>query len=214
VFVGLLGIIASRSFGNIYNGQLLHAAEVGDDQGVRDLVSTDRCDINAVNETGFSPLMLACRAGQVQIVEELLKKKASVHIANELGQTALLLVIEHDKQGDLGRIEIVKKLIREGACVDVRDNEGNTPYTPVDIQDHEVTESAWGDPSEAEYINNSQFLKKRLYKWYFFSKSSGIFSGGISTDTNTNVRTVVSYSRLNVPMPTVRLLHLLRFIRK
>lgn len=129
IFVGALGIIATQVFGNIYNDQLLCAAEAGDDQGVRDLANANGCDINVVSKTGYSPLMLACRAGHAHIVDELLKKKANVHIADSLGKTALLLAIEHGNGRELPNIEIVKKLIKAGACVDVCDRAGNSPLS-------------------------------------------------------------------------------------
>jgi len=75
-------------------------------------------DVNVRNKEGNTPLHLAVRANNRQVVELLLSKSVALDLPNHRGDTALLLAVK------LGHHEIVSLLIAAGADVNVQDQLG------------------------------------------------------------------------------------------
>ncbi len=80
-------------------------------------------DVNAKNDDGLTPLMLACYTDtKGNIVKLLIDKGADVNTKDNDGETPLLYACANDTTGN-----IVKLLIDNGADVNAKDNDGDTP---------------------------------------------------------------------------------------
>jgi FOG: Ankyrin repeat len=69
---------------------------------------------------GWTPLLLACRANQVESVASLLKAGADVNRANDAGVTALFVAAGE------GNLEMARLLVSAGADVKARDDYGHS----------------------------------------------------------------------------------------
>ncbi|MEW6348698.1 MAG: ankyrin repeat domain-containing protein [Thermodesulfobacteriota bacterium] len=133
--------------------ELMQAAMAGKLEQVRELVARG-IDINFVNRSGVSALMVACQWNQTQVVRFLLENGADVELRERgSGHDALMyscfsgnpdlveLVLRHgatidatDAMGrsalmiaaSVGKAETVKVLLRTGANADLRDHSGAT----------------------------------------------------------------------------------------
>lgn len=69
---------------------LYKAAKNGDLQQLSELLLNHQIDVNRQFDDGYTPLMTACEAGHITIVEKLLAdSRVDINIANQYGQTAL-----------------------------------------------------------------------------------------------------------------------------
>lgn len=95
-------------------------------------------DINAQNNCGSSPLIMACAYGMNKITLFLLQQGANLSLTNEKGNTALHETIYCQTDDLKERIEI---LISHGANINAINNEGETPLHLILDQylDHEMT---------------------------------------------------------------------------
>ena len=66
-------------------------------------------DVNAKNNTGMTPLMMAAEKGYIELLEVLLTAKADINSKNKAGKSALDLA-EKNKH-----THVVERLIKEGA---------------------------------------------------------------------------------------------------
>ncbi|KAL7555986.1 hypothetical protein ACA910_018384 [Epithemia clementina (nom. ined.)] len=69
-------------------------------------------DVNACNDKGYCPLALAAEKGFLNLVKELLAKKANVNTADTTGETPLTIAVEK------GHTKVVEELLAGGAEVD------------------------------------------------------------------------------------------------
>ncbi|RCK74497.1 MAG: hypothetical protein IGBAC_1445 [Ignavibacteriae bacterium] len=133
---------------------LHYAAELGDIQFVIKLLEK-RADINVYNKDGNSPLLIAIYNKHFDIVNYLIEKNANTDSRNKIGITPLYLAVEYNNLDlvknllskkvrtnielldskmtplhiavENGYIDIIKLLIENGANVDVKNSEGDTP---------------------------------------------------------------------------------------
>ena len=80
-------------------------------------------DLNTRDRWGRTPLMIAAKAGNQEMVEVLLGWEADLHARDQRGYTALMYGAWK------GHVEIVRLLIERGA--DVRSVDSETGYTSV-----------------------------------------------------------------------------------
>lgn len=80
------------------------------------VVSVDEC-----NSFKFTPLMMACRRGHVEIVECLIKHGANVNLQEGNGVSPLYLAVKRHS------LKIVDLLLKAGANVDVQERHNTTP---------------------------------------------------------------------------------------
>ncbi|MGK6344017.1 ankyrin repeat domain-containing protein [Chryseobacterium sp. DT-3] len=121
---------------------------------VKDLMKQDPDIINKTNESGFSPLILACYRGNNEVAEFLMDNVKDIDYNSSMG-TALMAVVfkgdlklaqellDHksnvntiDSQGTtplifaskLGNLEMVKLLVKYKANKTVKDKQGTTAF--------------------------------------------------------------------------------------
>jgi len=99
--------------------ELMMACEDGDLEAVRALATSEA--LAARNQAGYTALGLAIKAGQGEVVRELLSKGAEVNARNNAGQSMLFLACWRKHK------PMVKALLAAGAQVDEADQRGWTP---------------------------------------------------------------------------------------
>ncbi len=116
---------ASINYGTSHGESPLHyAAESGQSSMVELLV---RCgaDPNVKDRSGNTPFHYAAASGQLSMIEVLVRCGADPNVKNKLGNTALHSAIHHSNS----RLDKVKVLVKNGARLDIKDDEGYTPFT-------------------------------------------------------------------------------------
>ncbi|XP_066287922.1 GA-binding protein subunit beta-1-like [Branchiostoma lanceolatum] len=115
------------------NHILLYAAENGSLGGVKAALkagadidydrpgSTDMLDTSGTDDSTFTPLIIACIKGHVDVVRLLLRKGASL-VKRTVGATTALHAAARE-----GRTEVVEVLVQHGATLDVLDGYQLTP---------------------------------------------------------------------------------------
>lgn len=66
---------------------------------IGDIFGLRRPNVNARNESGFTPLIHAAQNGNEEMVALLLEHGADVHAKTETGKTALDMAIEYEHRG-------------------------------------------------------------------------------------------------------------------
>lgn len=82
--------------------------------------------VNDVSQDGETALMLAARHGTADVLQTLLAAHATINAKTKKGQTALMYVIEGYNDN---KLESAKLLLKSGADVSIKDNEGQTALT-------------------------------------------------------------------------------------
>jgi len=96
--------------------------EEEDGKKVVELLIARGCKVNASHGTHESPLMLALRMNNLQLIKELMaKSELNVNIAGKKGKTPLHMVAADDNH------EIAEALLKHGADVHIKDAGGYTP---------------------------------------------------------------------------------------
>uniref|UniRef100_A0ABD2WW11 Uncharacterized protein n=1 Tax=Trichogramma kaykai TaxID=54128 RepID=A0ABD2WW11_9HYME len=125
--------------------------------------------INAQNKEGDTPLHLAVKAGDCNVINWLLKNGVDLNLANKKGFTPLHILCKDFFEGDGQRVrmyfEICDKLNRP-VLVDAKDNEGLTPlhwavanffFNAVDeLLDHGADLSNFVFPNESCFAKESE----------------------------------------------------------
>lgn len=85
-------------------------------------------NINMQTSEGFTPLHVACYAGNrnLPVIDLLLLHNADVDITSNRGDTALHKAVLRSYIHQPNKI--YEKLLEKGACIDVKNREGETPY--------------------------------------------------------------------------------------
>jgi len=84
-------------------------------------------DVTVVDSDGGTALASAASQANVEVVEALLQRGADIHRKDKLGRTALHAVLGPYQSRSMDKIEaMVACLIRHGASVSEKDNEGNS----------------------------------------------------------------------------------------
>jgi len=79
-----------------------------------------KADADAKTSAGVTPLLLACAAGSLPMVQGLLKHGADTNLAGEAGVNPLAIAT------DGGHVAIISELLKATASVDSQDTAGNT----------------------------------------------------------------------------------------
>ena len=78
-------------------------------------------NVNAVDRHGHTALMQAAKAGEIEVVKDLIHRGAALDTRSEKGKTALHYAAAN------GHVDVVKLLIENRAEIDARDLEWHTP---------------------------------------------------------------------------------------
>jgi ankyrin repeat protein len=134
---------------------------------VKDLVEAG-ANVNAKENDGSTPLIIASQSGHLDIVKYLVEKGANVNAADVTGVTALMF------SSKIGYLDIVKYLVEKGADINAKDKKGKTacdlsktpeikallcppPPPPVPTGECSVP-SGEADPMTAEDIKNGDVM--------------------------------------------------------
>jgi len=110
---------------------LHEAAEVGDIDVMRLLLSVANSDVDVRDDMEATPLVVAAAASQRDAAKVLITHGADPNAQNAKGDTALHWACYR------GCLETVKKLLQAGAAVNARGDVGNTPLHMACTEHHE-----------------------------------------------------------------------------
>jgi ankyrin repeat protein len=156
----IVGILSCLGGCDAQDQGLIWAAGFGHPGAVKLLLESG-ADINARNNDGETPLMVASLLGHVDIVKLLLAKGADVDAMHKRGMTALMrasfeghvevvrVLVDHgadvNVEGmipalslacEMGRTKVVKLLLEKGADVNAKDHWGNTALVLASKKGH------------------------------------------------------------------------------
>lgn len=138
------------------NARLLEQCKSGDTQTIADLINKG-ADVNARNEYGLTPLIIACDNNNPEAVSLLLEHGADVNAQDDSGRTPLMIAVQ-SSDGD-----IVSLLISRGSDINARDEGGNTAlmisaeYRTADIAEELLTAGADIDAVNADGMQAIDF---------------------------------------------------------
>jgi len=102
----------------VFSQDIFEAARTGNVKQLKKLVKLDKDTINAVNERGFSPLMIACYRGQVEAAKFLVSKGADVDSRSPEGSALQAACYTNNEP-------LTEFLVKKGANVNVAGPDGN-----------------------------------------------------------------------------------------
>ncbi|KAK1656687.1 hypothetical protein BDP55DRAFT_515338, partial [Colletotrichum godetiae] len=100
---------------------LYYAAALDFVEIARSLITNYNHKVDEKGKSGRTALYIACKKGNIGLVQMLLEKGAEVTVADNDGWTPL------NSASDSGHVDVVKLLLEKGADVTVADNDGWTP---------------------------------------------------------------------------------------
>lgn len=95
-------------------------ARTGTVEELKDLIKKDQNIINTTNEQGFSPLILACYRGNVEVAEFLIDHVKDVNYKSQEGTALAGLSIRYNR-------DLVIALLQKNADPNIADSNGTTP---------------------------------------------------------------------------------------
>jgi len=149
--------------------ELYHAAQHGNVDEVKRILSLDGVDINQGYEFGdCTPLCIASRYGHVGVVIMLLQRGADVNNVNRLGETSLFIASRY------GHVPVVELLLQHGANVNQGTNYGggqNPIFAAVETGNKEIVKILLANGAEInghdflhEYDSETEKKRKKLNK--------------------------------------------------
>lgn len=109
-------------------------ARIGTVAEVKDLMKQNPDIINQTNENGFSPLILACYKGNVEVAEFLMDHVKDVNYKSQEGTALAGLSVKYNKT-------LTEHLLRKNADPNIADATGTTPlFWAVKFGNKELTE--------------------------------------------------------------------------
>lgn len=109
-------------------------ARTGTVAEVKDLMKQNPDIINQTNENGFSPLILACYKGNVEVAEFLMDHVKDVNYKSQEGTALAGLSVKYNKT-------LAEHLLRKNADPNIADATGTTPlFWAVKFGNKELTE--------------------------------------------------------------------------
>jgi ankyrin repeat protein len=129
VFLGFTLTFAQEKAKNIFD-----IARTGTVSEVKDLMKKNPNVINETNESGFSPLILACYRGNVEVAKFLIDNVKDINYKSKEGTALSGLSFRYNK-------ELVEYLLKKNADPNIADANGTTPlFWAVKSGNKELTE--------------------------------------------------------------------------
>ncbi|MES2811425.1 MAG: ankyrin repeat domain-containing protein [Bacteroidota bacterium] len=98
---------------------VFNVARSGTVNEIKELVKSDPNIINVLNSEGYSPLILACYKGNVEVVEYLIKNVKDINYTTAMGTALMAAVVKKN-------VPIVKLLLENNANPNISDSNGST----------------------------------------------------------------------------------------
>lgn len=99
-----------------------------DSSEIINMIISKGADVNAKDNDGRTPLMLALKNANWATAKILLSEKININEKDDEGKTALMYASSHFLLSD-ERIAVINAIIAKGANVNETDNNGNTALT-------------------------------------------------------------------------------------
>jgi TonB family protein len=141
----ILAVAGSTAAAQNVSDSLINGAWSGQVMAVRSALESGRVDVDVRTSDGSTALMFASLAGHESVVTVLLDNGADPKLANEAGETPLILAVKY------GFTAVARKLLDAGAAVDARDASERSAWTWARFGKNEelasLLESAGADTS-------------------------------------------------------------------
>ncbi|GEN76069.1 ankyrin repeat domain-containing protein [Chryseobacterium hagamense] len=129
MFLGLVFLSAQEKAKSIYD-----VARSGTVAEVKELMKQNPDIINQTNEGGFSPLILACYRGNVEVAKFLMDRVKDVNYKSREGTALSGLAVKYNR-------ELAEYLLSKNADPNIADASGYTPlFWAVKFGNREMTE--------------------------------------------------------------------------
>ena len=86
---------------------------------IEQLYTENKNCISEINEYGFSPLILACYKGNIDVAKFLIEHKSNINYVSDEGTALMAAVVK-------GNPELTKLLLEKGANLDLTNHNGTT----------------------------------------------------------------------------------------
>ena len=132
-------LVVSLFLGSLWFAQekvtsIFDIARSGTVSEVKDLMKQNPDIINQINESGFSPLILACYRGNVEVGEFLIEHVKDVNYKSKEGTALAGLSVKYNKK-------LVESLLKKNADPNIADGTGSTPlFWAVKLGNKELVE--------------------------------------------------------------------------
>lgn len=142
-------------------------ARTGTVTEVKELMKQNPDIINQTNDQGFSPLILACYRGNVEVAKFLMDNVKDINYGSAQGSALTASVFKSNK-------ELTQKLLANGANANLADSNGVTPLIyAVQLQDKDLVKIL------LEYKANKDLADKQgktAFEYAIFSKNHEIIN--------------------------------------
>jgi uncharacterized protein len=129
IFLGFIVTSAQEKAKSIFD-----IARNGTVAEVKQLIKQNPDIINQTNENGFSPLILACYRGNVEVAKFLIDNVKDVNYKSQEGTALAGLAVKYNK-------DLVEHLLKKNANPNITDATGSTPlFWAVKFGNKELTE--------------------------------------------------------------------------
>lgn len=129
IFLGLTITFAQEKTKSIFD-----VARTGTVEEVKELIKQDPDVINQTNESGFTPLILACYRGNVEVAKFLIDNVKDINYRSGDGTALSGLAVKYNK-------DLVEYLLKKNANPNIPDANGVTPlFWAVKFGNKELTE--------------------------------------------------------------------------
>ncbi|XP_071086322.1 ankyrin-3-like, partial [Haliotis cracherodii] len=143
---------ADMSLVNSGGDNILHqACRGGDIETVKTVLAQDKLDINSRSKNGETPVMMAARAGYVELVDLLVKKGGDMSLVNNSGDNILHQACRGGDEGTVKRV-----LAQDKVDINSRDKRGWTPVVVAALARHgELVDFLVKKGADMSSVNNS-----------------------------------------------------------
>ncbi|REC51469.1 ankyrin repeat domain-containing protein [Chryseobacterium piscium] len=123
--------------------------------------------INQINESGFSPLILACYRENAPVAEFLMGKVKDINYGSAQGSALTAAVFKNNKQ-------LTQKLLANGANPNLADTKGITPLIyAVQLQDKDLVETLLKNKANKDLADKQG---KTAFEYAVFTKNNEIIN--------------------------------------